>query len=158
MVKLTGTLNIKKISVCLQSLLLVAVSLFNPACALDNPDAPDYVGELEKREQVYLKAINNPANGSRGYLIAYDDYQNFLDKELNEAYNLLKGKLPEARQQELKISQRQWIKYRDAEFELINNNWTRENFGSSSGISRGSYRCKIIKDRVLQLMHYTVNY
>ena len=145
-------------SIYLQSLLLVTISLFNPACALDNPDAPDYIGELEKGEQVFLKAINDPANGTRSYLVAYDDYQNFLDKELNQAYKLLKEKLPEARQQELKVSQRQWIKYRDAEFELINNNWTRENFGSSSGISRGSYRCKIVKNRVLQLLYYTMNY
>ena len=151
-------LNIKTMSVWVQSVLLVVVSLINPACAIDNPDAPNYIGELELREQVYLKAIDKPGNGSRDYLIAYDDYQNFLDKELNQAYSLLKEKLPEARKQELKVSQRQWIKYRDAEFELINNNWTRESFGSSSGISRGSYRCKVIKDRVLQLLHYAINY
>ena len=142
----------------MQSILLVVASLINPACAIDNPGAPNYIGDLELREQVYLTAIDKPGNGSRDYLIAYDDYQNFLDKELNQAYNLLKEKLPEARKQELKASQRQWIKYRDAEFELINNNWTRESFGSSSGISRGSYRCKVIKNRVLQLLHYVINY
>ena len=151
-------LNIKTMSVWVQSILLVVASLINPACAIDNPDAPNYIGDLELREQVYLTAIDKPGNGSRDYLIAYDDYQNFLDKELNQAYNLLKEKLPEARKQELKASQRQWIKYRDAEFELINNNWTRESFGSSSGISRGSYRCKVIKNRVLQLLHYVINY
>ena len=145
-------------NVWVQSVLLVVISLINPACAIDNPDAPYYIGEFELREQVYLKAINKPENGSRDYLIAYDDYQNFLDKQLSQAYSLLKEKLPEARKQELKVSQRQWIKYRDAEFELINNNWTRESFGSSSGISRGSYRCKVIKDRVLQLLHYAINY
>jgi len=137
---------------------MVVVSLFNPACAIDNPDAVDYIGELEQREQVFLESINNSKNTTRDFLIAYDEYQIFLDKELNQAYQLIKSKLPEARQQELKISQRQWIKYRDAEFELIKNNWSRENFGSSSGISRGSYRCKIIKDRVLQLLHYAMNY
>lgn len=149
---------IKNLSIWLQSLLLIVASLFNPACAIDNPDAPDYIGELEQREQLYLKAVDKSGNGTRDYLIAYVEYQTFLDKELNQAYKLLKDKLPEARQQELKVSQRQWIKYRDAEFELINNNWSRENFGSSAGISRGSYRCKIIKNRVLELLYYAINY
>lgn len=151
-------LNVKSVSLWLQGLMLVIVSLFNPACAIDNPDAPDYIGELEQREQVFLAAINKPDNSSRDYLIAYDDYQIFLDKELNKAYQLIRSKLPEARQQELKNSQRQWIKYRDAEFELIKNNWTKQNFGSSAAISRGGYRCKIIKDRVLLLLQYALNY
>lgn len=126
--------------------------------AIDNPDAPDLIGEFETREQDFLKKINNPNNGTRDYLIAYDDYLKFLDDELNKAYQLIKSKLPEARQGELKNAQRNWIKFRDAEFELINNNWTRQNFGSSSGISRGSYRSTIVKNRVLQLLHYAKNY
>ena len=151
-------LNLKKVNIWLQSLLLVVFSIFNQACAIDNPDAPDYMGELEQREQVFLKSINNPSNSSRDYLIAYDDYQKFLDKELNQAYQLVKSKLPKSSQEELKTSQLLWIKYRDAEFVLIKNNWTKQNFGSSAGISRGSYRCKIIKDRVLQLLSYAINY
>ena len=151
-------LNINKLNIYLQSLFVFVVALSNPACALDNPDAADYIGELEQREKVYLESINNPDNTTMAFLIAYDDYQLFLDKELNQAYQLLKSKLPEARQKELIIAQRQWIKYRDAEFDLINNNWSRENFGSSAGISRGSYRSKIIKDRVLQLLQYAINY
>ena len=151
-------LNLKSLNIWLQSVLLVVISLSNPACAIDNPDAPDYIGELEQREQVFLNSINNPDNSSRDYLIAYDDYQIFLDKELNKAYQLIKSKLPKTSQQELKNSQRQWIKYRDAEFEMINNNWIRQNFGSSAGMSRGSYRCKIIKDRVIQLLSYALNY
>lgn len=142
----------------LQSLLLITISLLNPACAIDNPDAPDLIGELEQREKVYLESINNPSNSTRGYLIVYDDYQKFLDAELNKAYQLIKSKLPEPRQAELKKSQRQWIKYRDAEFELIKNNWTKQNFGSSAAISRGDYRCTLIKGRVLQLLNYAANY
>ena len=129
-----------------------------PAFAIDNPDAPDYIGEFQARSKVHLDAINKPDNSNRAYLVAYDDYRIFLDKELNKAYRLLLSKLPKDRQAELKTSQRNWIKYRDAEFELIKNNWTRADFGSSAGISRGAYRCSVIKDRVIQLLHYVKSY
>ena len=128
------------------------------AAALDNPDAPDYMGEFNDRSKPYIEAIDNPKNSSRDYLIAYDNYANFLDSELNSAFKLLKSKLANPQQEELKLAQRQWIKFRDSEFMLISNNWTKENFGSSSGISRGSYRCTIIKDRVIQLLNYLKNY
>ena len=158
MVIKTKKISSGKTSSAIHLALLLAVSLFNPACAIDNPDAPDYIAALELREKSYQQSINKPENSSRDYLIAFDDYQTFLDKELNKAYQLVMSKLPEARKAELKASQRQWIKYRDAEFELIKNNWSKQNFGSSSAISRGSYRCKLIKDRVVQLLDYAKNY
>ena len=143
----------------MQLILVVTVFLLtSPARAIDNPDIPDYVGEFEIREQIHLSAINNPGSGSRDYLIAYNNYQLFLDEELNKAYSLIKSHLPAERQHELTTAQRQWIVFRDAEFELIKNNWTRQNFGSSAGISRGSYRCSIIRSRVLQLLYYAKNY
>ena len=146
------------VQVWIKGLLFSFSLLVNPVFALDNPDAPDLVGEFETREQVFLKAINNPRYRTKDYLVAYDDYQKFLDEELNKAYYLIKSKLSSERQQELKNSQRNWIKFRDTEFELIKNTWTRQNFGSSAVISRGSYRGTIIKNRVLQLLHYAKNY
>ena len=152
-------MNTKNVHLWIKGLLLIFfILLINPVFAIDNPDAPDLIGEFETREQIFLKAINNPRNGSKDYLIAYDDYLKFLDDELNKAYHLFKSKLSTERQQELKNSQRNWIKFRDAEFELIKNTWTRQNFGSSAGISRGSYRSTVIKNRVLQLLHYAKNY
>ncbi len=151
--------NTKNVYVWIKGLLLISLSLLmSQVSALDNPDAPDFIGEFESRQQVFLKEINSLYNDSRGYLIAYDNYQRFLDDELNKAYRFVKSKLSTDRQQELINSQRNWIKFRDAEFKLINNTWTRQNFGSSAGISRGSYRCTVIKDRVLQLLHYAKNY
>ncbi len=132
--------------------------LMSPVLAIDNPDAPDLIGGFEEREQIFLKEINNPRNGSKDYLIVYDNYQNFLDDEMNKAYHFVKSKLSEERQQELIHSQCNWIKFRDAEFEFIENTWTRQEFGSSANMSRGSYRCTIIRNRVLQLLHYAKNY
>lgn len=137
---------------------LILSLVVTSACAIDNPDAPAFLQTLQKNEAAYLAAINNPDNGSRDYLIAYNKYEKFLDGELNNAYQLVMSKLPEQQKKELKEAQRNWIKFRDAEFELIRNNWTRDNFGSSSGISRGGYRCAIVRNRVVQLLNYASNY
>jgi len=142
-----------------QSLLLIAVSLmFNSACAIDNPDAPDLISKFKENEKVHLKAIENPANGTRDTIRAYHAYKIFLDKELNKTYTLLKSKLSPEHQKELKTSQLHWIKFRDAEFEFINNNWDRPTFGTSFAISRGDYSSAIIKNRLMQLFHYLANY
>jgi len=138
---------------CLLSIVLVV-----EAYAIDNPDAPDLIGEFEKRSVIYLTAIDNPQNTTRGFLIAYDDYLIFLDDELNKASEIIKLKLPEARKSELIAAQQHWVKYRDAEFELIQNTWTRKDFGSSAGISRGDYRTSIVKERIIQLLHYAKNF
>ena len=149
----------KKVQAWIKRVLLISFSvLMNPVFAIDNPDAPDYISEFEEREQIFLKAINNPNNGSRDYLIAYEDYLKFLEDELNVAFHLSQSKLSKERQQELKRSQGNWKKFRDTEFELIKNNWTRQNFGSSAGMSRGIYRSAVIKNRVVQLLHYAKNY
>lgn len=142
-----------------QGLILVtAYIMFNSVCAIDNPDAPVLISKFKVDEKVYLKAIENPANGTRDTIRAYYEYKIFLDKKLNKTYSNLKSKLTPKRQKELKISQRNWIKFRDEEFKFINNNWNRSGFGSSFAISRGDYSSAIIKNRLMQLFHYASNY
>lgn len=139
--------------------LLAVVGLFTTLTyAIDNPDAPDYTGAFKFREKVFTDKINNPKNTSQDFLIAYNDYLIFLDEELNAAYSLLMTRLKKNRQAELKNAQRNWLKFRDAEFEFIKNNWTRDNFGSSAWISRGDYRTTIVRERVMQLLNYGLNY
>lgn len=138
---------------------VLAISLIsNIACGVDNPDAPDYVAQFEVRAKAHEQAVDDPKLTNRGVLVAYDNYRLFLDDELNKAYKLLRGKLPKVQQAELEKSQQNWIKFRDAEFEFIKHNWTRDNFGSSAGRSRGAYRCSIIENRVTQLLQYAKNY
>ena len=143
----------------IKSLLVLITSLvINTSYALDNPDSPDHLGQLKEREKNFLSAISNPANGTRDTIRAYHKYKLFLDKELNKAYKTLQSNLSDKQQEELKKSQEHWMKFRDAEFELINNNWTRSSFGSSFAISRGQYTSTIIRERLIQLLHYSKNY
>jgi len=128
------------------------------SCAIDNPDTKDGVAQFEERSKQFKVAIENPSNSSRAYSVAYDNYQNFLDDELNKVYGQLKSKLSLSRKAELEISQKNWLKFRDSEFLLIDNNWTKENFGSSYIISRGGYRCTLIEHRIRELLNYSANY
>jgi len=126
--------------------------------AIDNPDSPDYVGEFLNRAQPYERGIQQTAHTTQQYVTAYATYEDFLDKELNAAYRQLMTHLTSESQQALKKSQLAWLHYRDQEFEFIHRNWTTEKFGSSMVISRGDYRARIIKDRVVLLLRYLGNY
>lgn len=122
--------------------------------AVDNPDAPDLLAAFEAKEKSIIAAAENPNNGYRDSLLAYTNYLEFLDKELNVVYQALQAKLPSDKQQQLKQAQLNWLKYRDLEFVLIENTWTKADFGSSSSITRGQYKTTIVRTRVIQLMHY----
>lgn len=95
------------------------------------------------------------ATGYRDGLLAYTSYLEFLDKELNTAYKTVRAKLPEDKQQQLKLSQVSWLKYRDLEFNLIENTWTKDGYGTSSSVARGQHKAAIVRARIIQLMHYT---
>lgn len=128
------------------------------ALALDNPDAPDRVAAFEAREAPHRRAVEQGADTTEAYRTAYADYEAFLDTELNRAYQALMAELDEPGQARLRTAQRAWIEYRDAAFAFIDRNWRRETFGSSSVISRGDYRTRIIRDRVMTLLRYLGNY
>lgn len=146
----------KLIAIGYAALLLAGVSA--PSGAIDNPDAPNYVADFQQRAQKFEAAINQQAGTSQDSLSAYADYEQFLDQELNKTYKLLLTKLGAAQQAKIKESQRAWVKYRDAEFNFIAQNWTTKNFGSSAVLSRGAYRTSLIRDRVLLLLNYLKNY
>lgn len=146
----------KIISAIYATLLLAG---FTASCqAIDNPDAPDYVADFKQRAQPFEVAIHQQAKTTQDSLKAYADYEQFLDKELNKAYKSVLEKLGAEQQTKIKESQRNWIKYRDSEFDLIAENWTTKNFGSSAVLSRGAYRTTIIRDRVTLLLNYLKNY
>ena len=146
----------KRIALVYITFLLAGFTL--PCCAIDNPDAPDYVADFQQRAKVFETAIQKNAKTTQGYLKSYADYEQFLDRELNTTYKALITKLDTAQQNKLKQSQRDWLKYRDAEFTFIADNWTSKQFGSSSVLSRGAYRTTITQDRVMLLLNYLKNY
>lgn len=133
---------------------LTLILFSNLTFSIDNPDALDLIAEFETREKSFTVAIEKPSNTTNDYSVAYSNYLKFLDKELNTVYKTLRTKLPEEKQKQLKASQVSWIKYRDLEFAFIDSNWTNKDYGTSSGISRGQYKASVVRNRVIQLMHY----
>lgn len=144
------------------TLLLLALLVFagfsSMSLAVDNPDAPDYVADFQKRAQVFEDAIHQHPKTTQDTLKAYAEYEKFLDKELNRSYKSVMTKLDADRKEKLQGSQREWIKYRDTEFAFIAANWTNKDFGSSATLSRGAYRTTIMQDRVMILLNYLKNY
>ncbi len=128
------------------------------AHAIDNPDAPDHVNAFLQRTQTHEQGIAQTPHTTQSYGEAYAAYEAFLDRELNAAYTQLLSRLSAESGKALKQAQRQWLNYRDQEFDWIARNWTQENFGSSATISRGDFRTRIIKDRVEILLQYLRNY
>lgn len=149
--------NMKKIINAL-SVAVILMMMSAITFAIDNPDAPDLVAEFEFREKLFIETAENPKNGYRDYLLSYTNYLEFLDKELNVVYQSLRENISEDQKQKLKESQVDWLKFRDREFSFIENTWTRADFGTSSSISRGQYKVTIVRNRVIQLMHYSITF
>ena len=96
--------NIIRVSNYKKTLMLVVmftILISNIACAIENPDAPDYVDEFKARTKDHEQAVDDPTLTNREVLVAYDDYRIFIDEELNKAYKLLRTKLPKPQQEEL---------------------------------------------------------
>jgi uncharacterized protein YecT (DUF1311 family) len=126
------------------------------SCAIDNPDAPDLVAAFEQRSAKYEGAIQQ-ANDTREMVRTSAEYQSFLSVELDRAYTALVQKIPAESRSQLKASQKRWTLFRDAEFDFIDHNWTFENFGTSSSISRIGFRCSIVRARTIALLRYLQN-
>jgi hypothetical protein len=56
------------------------------------------------------------------------------------------------------LHQRQWLAFRAAETRFINGNFTPQNFGSSSALSRADYGATLVGQLVLTLLAYLQNY
>jgi uncharacterized protein YecT (DUF1311 family) len=142
-----------------RSMALVAIAFVAaPALGVDDPDAPDLMAEFEHRAVPYEARISEEARTTLEIAQAYADYQRFLDAEMTKAYRELATKLAPAPRVMLTQSQRRWLAYRDAGFHFIDDNWTQAQFGTSATLSRGAYRCSIVKGRVTELIQYLKNY
>jgi uncharacterized protein YecT (DUF1311 family) len=139
-------------------LLLLSLIFSNNVWAIDNPDAPDYVAEFEARMAPLEAVIQEKATTTVDISEGYKALEEALDEELNTAYWKLMQELPESSKESLRSSQKQWVKFRDAEFSFLSGNFNKENFGSSYVISIGSYRTSIIEARVKELLWYLKNY
>ncbi len=127
------------------------------AGAIDNPDAPDRVAAFEQRAQPYEQQLGATDGGTRAARQGARVGQ-FLDAELNRAYRSLLSRLEGPARAALVESQRDWLRFRDAEFRFIEKQWTADRSGTSARLSVAVYRTALVKQRVRQLLQYSAEY
>jgi uncharacterized protein YecT (DUF1311 family) len=139
-------------------LVAAALACWTSSRAIDNPDAPDRSAAFLARAQPYEERLSQ-ASRTSDIATAASAYAEFLDGELNTAYQDLLGRVGDSStRRALMQSQREWLQFRDAELRFVDRNWTPKNFGSSYVLSRAGYWHQLIKQRVSTLLAYLQNY
>lgn len=128
------------------------------ASALDNPDAPDLLQTFESSAEQHLQAIAASGTTDADMLRAYAAYQAYLEQEMDHHFNGLLSRLDASAAQTLRESQQRWLRWRKAEQDFVDSNWTAANFGSSGRITRAASRTLLLRHRVIELLHYRQHY
>lgn len=136
---------------------LVLLGSVTAVHAIDNPEAPDRVGEFESRAQSYERNLS-AADGGSAAVREGQAYARFLNAELDAAYATLLSRLYGPAREEFVQSQRRWLRFRDAEYRFIEQHWTRERNGTSFSLSIADHRNALVKDRVRQILRYAAEY
>jgi len=93
----------------------------------------------------------NSTAGQRSCVISAQDS---WDKELNKTYISLSQKLTKTGKKELVEAQRNWIKFRDSEFRLINKYYFDVKKGTLFYVVAENKKLEIVKERALQIKEY----
>jgi uncharacterized protein YecT (DUF1311 family) len=136
--------NIMKKIMALALILFVFMLPSGAASAEESEKHPIDI-ELEQR----LEADYSTA----GMIEATSDAAEKWDKLLNANYNALMKKLDKNLQNKLRASQREWIKYRDLEFDFNGSFWIGFE-GTMYRVIAASDKCEFVKKRALELGSY----
>ena len=101
----------------------------------------------------YVEACIDADSSTAGMMNCTNQGSLLWEKELNTTYVNLMSALPPAEKQALRQAQRQWIAFRDAEFNAIDALYQGKD-GTMYLVMRASDRLELVKTRVLQLMSY----
>jgi uncharacterized protein YecT (DUF1311 family) len=100
-----------------------------------------------------LEACTDKNPSTNGTIQCTARAQEMWDKELNRSYNGLMGQLNPQGKLSLKAAQLDWLKYRDAEFKLIDNLYS--NLQGTMYLPMLAWdQMNIVKKRALQLKAY----
>lgn len=126
------------------------LALSTLSAAVDNPDAPDYIGEFRARSASYEQAVGEAAGGNASTELGA--WFAFLERELQQTQAALSAALPEQERSLLKRAQSRWRKQFDADADLFRAIWTRERAGSSATLAIGLERAAALQQRVELLL------
>ena len=135
--------SVKTLSILL---VILCFASGNP-CRADWADKDQYA--VDKWTNNRLEKAKSTADETACWDGAYKKW----DLELNTEYKSLMALLTPAEQKNLVASEIQWLKYRDAEFKLIDDVYAHTS-GSMFAPAQAASRVRILRDRVILLKHY----
>jgi len=131
-------------------LCLCALGFALSASAVDNPDAPDDIGEFRQRSAPFEQAVSEAAGGAASAELG--DWIEFLEAELRQTEDALSAALPDSERSRLQRAQATWRKQTIADEALARAVWTRERVGSSASLALGLERAAALQQRVELLL------
>lgn len=135
-------------------LLLLLLMTAAIAISISYSEQSNFVTEFESRARKSESNTRSGALSDNETGVAYAEYEQFLDNELNVTYTALLSELTNKDQQNLIVAQRQWLLFRDAEFLFASNKGAADPAGALPALAIGAARTKIIRDRVVELLRY----
>lgn len=127
--------------------IFLSVSIFS-----QNKNQQENVIDIEESKCFDKQDISN-AEMRKCTIKARDSW----DKELNKFYNLLACKLPKDAFEILKVSQKEWVIYRDKEFKFITKFYFEVKEGTMWYNIAENKKKEIVKNRALELQMYFQN-
>ena len=143
----------------MQKLMLSLFFLSNFICLYSQNISTEFKQDTARVEQKVRDMLDED-NSTYGMLEANNVLETEYDKLLNKYYKMLYNKLDDAGKKALKKTQLNWIKFRDAEKELIaelyQNTYNEAGGGTIWGVIYGNLRAQITRERVFVLYNYLV--
>jgi uncharacterized protein YecT (DUF1311 family) len=127
--------------------ILLAISL----TALDAQNASEKKYPIDIKLEQWLAADSNQT--TNGMVKCIRKAEKEWDGELNRYYQLLMKNLDTDSRQQLKTTQRHWLKYRDSEFKFQAALW-RQSQGTIWKLVYAEYQMQFVRQRVIWLMQY----
>ncbi|QDD65743.1 MULTISPECIES: lysozyme inhibitor LprI family protein [Herbaspirillum] len=115
--------------------------------------ATSFAQEKAHPIDIWLQRAIEKDSSTAGMREATNQARQMWDKELNKSYQHLMSRLPAAQQEVLRASQRAWIKFRDADGEVISRIVAAQQ-GTMFQLTATSYWMELTKARALQLDGY----
>lgn len=142
-----------------RSLAFLSIALTSVACqAIDNPDAPDYLGDFQSEVATHDQAIYEDAQTMSDSIEAYRDYIGFLEEELTTVISAVESELSGSEREALIKSQSAWEVYQDKEKAFVSSVWTPQTFGTSSAFSRLAFYADVLRSRIELLQKYRMQF
>jgi uncharacterized protein YecT (DUF1311 family) len=115
--------------------------------------SPQAIAEEKHSIDAWLEEAYAREETTAGQREVIDRANDMWDREMNRAYKKLMSNLPPEQQAALKKSQRNWLKFRDSEWEIIGSVVAGKD-GTMWQLTATEKGMELVRQRALQLLDY----